>query len=395
MSAGSNGTVTAKSKNVEKMYNLKLFKFETTPQKLKQVILEEYEAALAKKKKDDFDKMFIQTVKQKLKQVRMKMVCTHVPSGIKKSWVIESEESEVDKKKLMAEVLELVRITREAKKREIKRTAKKFDGAPYETIGGVFFRAKSINDIGKLCTSNDPFVAKTPRKPKAHYIGVELEFNPIPNQNTKTIGAALKAAGLAKFVHVGEDGSCGGLAANGQRLRGFEVRVLLEENNFMENLAKVCKVLKDLGFKTDPTCGTHVHLDMRNRDVKRAYGNLFQAQLLLRKFLTYDRKHNIYCVKNEYPTYDEHMEHAVGRESRRCGINTMSYQTYKTLEIRMHQGTLEADKLAPFIKLLLKIVNHDGQLNKTVHTLKQAREFLKIEDPLFKDLSDRLKTRKA
>jgi hypothetical protein len=376
-------------------FNLKLFKFESTPQKLKQVILDEYEAAKAKKKKDDFDKMFIQTVKQKMKQVRMKMVVTHIPSSVKKSWVIETEEAEIDKTKYMAEVLDLVRITRESKKKEIKKVAKRFDGANYETIGGVFLKPNLINHIGTMCTTNDPFVAKSPKKNKAHYIGVELEFNPVSGQNTKTIGAALKAAGLARYVHVGEDGSCGGMAANGSRLRGFEVRVLLEESNFMENLVKVCNVLKGIGFKTDATCGTHIHLDMRNRDVKRSYANLFQAQLLLRKFLTYDRKHNIYCVKNEYSSYDEHTANATGRESRRCGINTLSYQTYKTLEIRMHQGTLDPDKLAPFIKLLLKIVNFEGNLVKTVHTLKQAKEVLKVEEPLFKDLSLRLKTRGA
>lgn len=376
-------------------FNPSNFKFETTPQKLKQVILDEYEAAKAKKKKDDFDRMFIATVRQKMKEVRMKLTVTHAPSGVMKSWTIDTPEDKINKSQYITEVMELVRITRETRKREIKRTAKRFDGALYETIGGVFLKPGLINEIGTRCTTNDPFIAKTPRKPKAHYIGVELEFNPIPNQNTKTIGEALKAVGLARYVHVGEDGSCGGFAANGSRLRGFEVRVLLEECNFLENLKQVCKVLKDLGFKTDSSCGTHIHLDMRNRDVKRSYANLFQVQLLLRKFLTYDRKNNIYCVKNAYSTFDEHQANAVGRESRRCGINTMSYSTYKTLEIRMHQGTLEAEKLASFINLLLKVVNFDGTLDKTVHTLKQARSLLKVEDILFNDLSERLKKRGA
>src|SRR5438445_741336 len=146
----------------------------------------------------------------------------------------------------MTEVLELVRITRESKKREIKRSLKKFDGASYETIGGVFIKPNLIKEIGTRCTTNDPFVAKSPRKPRANYIGVELEFNPIPNQSTTTIATALKNAGLARYVHVGEDGSCGGV---GTGLRGFEVRVLLEETNFIETLGKVCQVIKGLGFK--------------------------------------------------------------------------------------------------------------------------------------------------
>lgn len=397
--------MTGTDTEIHPKYNAENFKFETSPQKLKQEILDQYEAALAKKKKDDFDRMFIQTVKQKMKQIRMKLVVTHVPSGVKKSWVVESESDQIDKPKYIKDIMELVRVTREAKKREIKREAKVFDGARYETVGGVFgvFDGKvakksnesRIREIGLRCTTNDPFVAKSPRKPRANYIGVELEFNPVPNQNVNTIATALKDANLARYVHVGEDGSCGGLNAQGQRLRGFEVRVLLEESNFEENLKKVCNVLKTLGFKTDPTCGTHVHIDMRNRDVKRCYGNMFNTQLLLRKFLTPDRKHNVYCMKNAFSTYDEHVTNAAGRESRRCGINTQSYGKYKTLEIRMHQGTLDAEKIAPFIKLLLKVANYEGTLSKTIHTLKQAREVLKVEESLFNDLAGRLKKRGA
>jgi hypothetical protein len=376
-------------------YKREHFKFETIPQRLKKEILEQFETVKAKKNKDDFDLMFIQAVKQKMKQVRMKLVVTHTTSGLKKEWVIDSKDAEIDHNRYMAEVADLVRLTRTARKKEIKRLAKNFDGASYETVGGVFVKSNLINEIGSRCTINDPFMAKNPRKPKVNYIGVELEFNKIAGQTTQTIGAALKKANLARYVHVGEDGSCGGIDARGNRMRGFEVRVLLEENNFQDTLEKICKVIKDLGFKTDATCGTHVHLDMRNRDVKRSYANLFSVQLLLRKFLTYDRKHNIYCMKNEFATFDEHTEHATGRESRRCGINTQSYYKYKTIEIRMHQGTLEVSKLAPFIKLLLKVVNFNGSINKTVHTLKQAKDILQVDGTLFNDLSELMKHRGA
>lgn len=383
------------SPEVKPKFNEAHFKFDTTPQKLKKVILDQYNEILAKKKKDDFDRMFLQTVKQKMKQSRFKLTVTHIPSGIKKAWVVESESDKIDKPTYMRDVAELVKIDRAQKKKEIKRQAKNFDGAIYETIGGVFSKPNLINEIGTRCTTNDPFREKKPRKPRAHYIGVELEFNPVPNQNIRTIGDALKKANLARYVHVGEDGSCGGFDQNGNRLRGYEVRVLLEETNFYDTLKKVCAELKTLGFKTDPSCGTHIHLDMRNRDVKQCYANMYKAQLLLRKFLTFDRKRNIYCKKNEFPSYDEHVENNRERESRRCGINTHSYQKYRTLEVRMHHGTLEAEKLAPFIKLLLKIVNFDGSLVKNVYTLKQAKEVLKVDEELFKSLSMKMKNRGA
>lgn len=379
-------------------YNLDNFKFETKPQSLKKVILDQFNEVQAKKKKDEFDKMFIQVVKQKMKMIRMKLVVTHIPTGIKKSWVIETELDKIDKPKYVQEVKELVKIDRMQKRREWKKNRKQFDGAPYETMGGVFLGDNNghlINEIGKLCTTNDPFVTKSPRKPRANYVGVELEFNKLPNHNTKTIGEALRKANLARFVQVVEDGSCGGFDSTGQRLRGFEVRVLLEEENFLEKLKKVCDALKALGFKTDASCGTHVHLDMRNRDVKRCYANLFKMQLLLRKFITTDRKHNIYCMKNTYPTFDEHATNATGRESRRAAINTHAYSKFRTLEVRMHHGTLDAEKLAPFIKLLLKGVNYNGTLEKPLHTLKQAKTVLNVEDSLFNDLATKMKSRGA
>lgn len=379
-------------------YNESDFKFETTPLKLKKDILDQYETAKDKKSKDDFDKMFIKTVKEKLKQVRLKLIVTHLPSKISHSWVIETDLDQVDRSKYITDILTIVSTTRENRKRTIQKQQKSFDGAHYELVGGVFLGpvdGNRINNIGKNCTTNDPFMAKLPRKPKANYVGIELEFNPAPNQSTKTIAKALKDAGLSRYVQVGEDGSCGGMDSNGQRLRGFEVRVLLEEINFLENLSKICKVLKDLGFKTDTTCGTHVHIDMRNRDVKKCYENLFKVQTLLRKFLTKDRKKNIFCMKNDYANYDEHVANAVGREARRCGINTQSYSKYKTLEIRMHQGTLDAEKLAPFINLLVKIANYGGNINKTVHTLKQAKAVLNVDEPLFNNLKERLTSRGA
>jgi len=369
--------------------NEKNFIFYTETQKLKPDIIAQFEECKLKKKKDEFDKMFISVVKQKMKETRLKLVVTHLPTKIKKSWTLGKDE--VDRETLMKEVVQLVRITRDQAKRTIKRVSKQFDGAKYETIGGVLTKPGMINEIGKHCTTNDPLAEKKPRKPKSHYVGIELECNALPGHNTSTVAKAFVQEGLARYVQIGEDGSCGGTPG----VKGLEVRCLLEESTFVETLTKICTLIRKLGFKVDASCGTHVHLDMRNRDVKNSYANLFRVQLLLRKFLSFHRKRNIYCVKNSYETYDLHVQHAVGRDSRRCGINTHSYDKYKTLEVRMHQGTLDETKLIPWIKFLLKVVNHSDKVEKTVHTLKQAQAVFKVEDQLFQDLSNRLKSRGA
>lgn len=360
-------------------FNKAHFNFETVSQRLKKEILAEYTACKAKTKKTEHDKLFIEMVQKKIDEIKFKLVGTHIPSGVKKSWMISQKEG--DYESYMKSLVDAVRMSREEAKKQLSIKNKMFEGSPYETVGGVMRRPNLVNEIGKKMTINDPFKAKNPRKNKVNYIGVELEFNAnVPNENVDSIARALTAAGLSRYVCVGTDSSC-----------GFEVRVLLEDTNFEETLTKIIEVLKGKGFTTDRRCGTHVHLDMRNRDVKKCYKNLFSSQMFLRKFISKDRKKNTYCRKNVTATFDD--EVMLGDRYR--GINVHSHRKYKTLEIRMHQGTLDAAKLISWIKLLVKVVNYEGELVTKVMTLKQASEKLKLEEGLFKDLEARLLSRGA
>ncbi len=188
------------------------------------------------------------------------------------------------------------------------------------------------------------------------------------------IADALKSAGLARYVNVTEDGSC-----------GWEVRVLLPEDCYVDVLTNICHVLQNMGFKTNEKCGTHVHFDMRNRDVKMVYTNLFKTQKLLRKFITRNRKHNTYCKMNHKETFDEQL----ACQDRYYCFNVESFARHKTLEVRMHQGTLDASELTPWINFLLKIVNYQQKVDKEVNTLKQAAAQFSVD----KDLGSVLKKR--
>lgn len=357
--------------------NLKHFDFKTEPQQIKKEILEEFERIKNQPTKNEYDNMFLKTVREKMKTTRLKLTSTHLSTNIKKSWVIESED--FDKNKYAEQVVELIKFHRMTTNRQMNKEIKNFDGASYETIAGVFLKKDMIRDVARRITVNDPFQAKKPRNKKSNYIGIELEFNNnIIGHNVDTIAKALQDAGLGRYVHVGTDSSC-----------GFEVRVLLDDNNFVEPLTKICTVLRGIGFSTDIRCGGHVHLDMRNRDVKKCYANLFKVQQVLRNLLPKDRKYNRFCLKNNSDSFDKHM---AGRYS---AINTDSYSKYKTLEIRMHQGTLDEKKLISWIKLLLKIVNYDGILEKPIKSLNKAQAPLKIEPELYGELRNRILSRGA
>jgi len=363
-----------------KKFQLNQFVFNKVPQRLKAEVLNEYERIKAKDVKTEHDNLFLMMVRNKLKATKMRIVGTHKPTGITKSWIFENEKTNTNK--LAEELIQEVRRIRNDARNIFISQLKSFDGADYETIGGVMKLPNQINAIAKNTTIRNPLKAKKPRSKSVNYIGVELEFNQnVVGETCETIGQMLNDAGLSRYVCVGVDGSC-----------GFEVRVLLEENNFIEPLTKILELLKAKGFTTDNRCGTHVHLDMRNRDVKASYKKLFLSQTLLRKFLAANRKTNQYCRKNINSDFDS--EAQTGDRYR--AINAQSYSKFRTLEVRMHQGTLNASSLIPWIKLLLKIVNHKGELSQAgVRTLKQASANYNIEPELFVELQQRILSRGA
>jgi len=75
-------------------------------------------------------------------------------------------------------------------------------------------------------------------------------------------------------------------------------------------------------------------------------------------------------------------------EERHYGINTVSYHKYKTLEVRIHSGTINAEKINNWIETLLTIVS--TPISKKLETFD---EFINIV-PLNENLQKYLKNRK-
>lgn len=331
-----------------------------------------------KGKRGEYDKFCLKEFRAQLHKDEIKVVITHKPSRQKYSFVVDK----VNRRELMDRVRKSLQEDRKKLKAPVSAVQKNFEGAPYKLVGGIFTEPGSIPKLGKLLKINDPTTSKKPKTPYKKYIGVELEFNAVvAGMTVASLGRSLQDAGLARYLQVGTDPSC-----------GFEVRVLLEEEGFEVPLRKIMDHIKNLGFTAENNCGTHVHFDMRKRDVKKVYKNLALSQTFLRKFMTKTRKHNRFCRMNPHTDFDEQLQKQIvrGGPGRYYGINTLSYETHGTLEIRMHQGTLDADTLIPYIKTLLKIINYQGEVSKNVNTLKQARLQYGIETDLNAILAKRI-----
>lgn len=352
----------------------KQFKFTMMCRRFNKEIWAKYYSRRKVEKKTDDDKFYMRNVREVSKQWEREVTVTHLPTKTKYTEMIIGDK--INRRDLMNKVLRKVKENRQSS-RKMKSIVREFDGAHFSSVGGVFETKGLINQIGLKTTANDPYAHKKPRHPKKNYIGIEVEFNQAPNVSQDMIAVALKNAGLARYINVTTDASC-----------GWEVRVLLPEDDYIEPLGKIMKVIRDLGHKVDARCGTHVHFDMRNRDVKLVYENMFKTQKFLRKFVTKNRKNNRFCQMNKAETFDKQL--SLG--DRYYSLNVQAYNRHKTLEVRMHQGTLDENELLPWIKLLLKIVNYQTVLTDKVNTLKQARKQFDFDVDLSKNLEQRILT---
>lgn len=353
---------------------MRQFKFVIKSRRFTSEIWKKYYDRKKVDKKTDDDKFYLRGVREATRQWEREVTVIHTPTNVRYNSLVVGNI--INRKELMKKVLVKVQETR-TQNRKVNKIHKEFDGANYTIVGGVFEKESLIGEIGKRTTTNDPYAHKKPRHSNKNYIGIEIEFNHAPGVDQGKIAKSLKDAGLARYVNVTTDGSC-----------GWEVRVLLPEDDYVEPLKQIMKVIKDLGHSADARCGTHIHFDMRNRDVKMVYGNLYKTQKFLRKFVTKNRKYNRFCQMNKIDTFDKQM--SLG--DRYYALNVQAYNRHKTLEVRMHQGTLEEGEILPWINLLLRIVNYNTELPVKVNTLRQARKQFQIDEELNKTLEQRILT---
>lgn len=256
-------------------------------------------------------------------------------------------------------------------------------------------------------------------KTKDKHVGVELEIvcpmaalrqyvqhydytnQPYP------LADKLAEAGLVKNVRLTTDGSINTNGGGG----GIEIRVLAPETEIKEVIKKVCIILKELKCKVNKSCGLHVHLDMRYRTPKDSFKRLVHKLPDLKKMVKKDRLKNSYCVENycddldlimeenddyyDFDTYDfedklqridrqkpelrkQNLEKAIEEElkilkkhlenkskvketdrDRYLAINPHALENHDTIEVRLHEGCIDEEKINKWIDTL--VATADGK----------------------------------
>jgi hypothetical protein len=140
---------------------------------------------------------------------------------------------------------------------------------------------------------------------------------------------------------------------------GVEITILFNTKYGFEPLHKLCKALDKAGCYVNETCGLHVHLDARHLkrpSVERVGASLGHSLPILKYLVPKSRQKNTYC-ELRVSKLVKITTLAGNNEERYCAINLTSYPKYKTIEIRLHQGTIDSKQIQSWIELLRVISN--------------------------------------
>ena len=157
---------------------------------------------------------------------------------------------------------------------------------------------------------------------------------------------------------------------------GIEICVLATQKEIKGIISKVCKFLKDKECAVNDTCGLHVHLDMRHRQEKQSFNNLIKVQDMLFK-ISPTRFDNSNCkMLEDDMTLDKAL--SLGWEyDRYTSVNARALEEHHTIEVRTHEGTIEAKDINNFIDFLVGVVDTNN-IEKPISTVSELKKNLKL-----------------
>jgi len=217
---------------------------------------------------------------------------------------------------------------------------------------GGWYREKVKEAVKKLYEPK-----KVSKESIGRWRSIEFELIFKSQGACEEFGHAVRSVGLADYVTIQDDGS---LRGNDYDTHGVPHEVVLTYCSGNEDAVRnFCKCLKGRAY-VNWSCGTHFHIDMRHLDEEKVteYGNrLAQAVPALRLLLPKDRRENKHCHKTINTTKTKCMK--CEKLSCNCHIqphkyafiNLAAWNKYKTIEVRGHSGTINAEKILNWIRL--------------------------------------------
>lgn len=247
----------------------------------------------------------------------------------------------------------------------------------YNLQAGVHSEPGAILQMMKAKESKLVYTSKSPRDDK-NYVGIELEF--FCKWDKSKLATALFEAGVAKNVCLKSDGS---IQSDKSGYETHELAILATEDTYRDVVNTICNVLGQADARVNKSCGMHVHLDMRNRDKDLVFSNLVSAQSILYAMNPKSREEGTYCKR----TTAKKMDKVSGRY---WGINPAAYGKFRTLEVRIHAGTVSAIKVINWIDLLLNVASLGTEVKRAPTSVKGFIKAYKIKSNLAQYIIDRI-----
>lgn len=198
----------------------------------------------------------------------------------------------------------------------------------------------------------------------ARQFGVEFECILPGSVSRSDISYALSAAGLTGWSIKGD-----GSLHPGRGQQGLEIVSPALSGEAGENAVRTAtRVLRGLGATVNRSCGTHVHHDVNDLTVEQIRATAaawFNNQDVIDGLVSESRRNdnNGYCrrLTSSDMTTIRAISDLAGM--RRCyldryrTLNLTSYGRHGTIEIRQHQGTLDAEKVISWMRFGQAIID--------------------------------------
>lgn len=238
----------------------------------------------------------------------------------------------------------------------------------YGFVQNVYAKMKAEGRLNQAAIENF-----SPR-PFDRKFGIEIEMY---NVDKSRLATALTQAGIACTVEgynhntrnhwkIVSDGSI-----EGQNCLELVSPVLQGENG-LQQIEKVCGVLKRMNAYINKSCGLHVHFDAQNFDLrqwKNIYKNYAGFENQIDELMPTSRRanNNYYCRSlNSISNLTAKIDAAtnltaierVFSNNRYFKINPTSYSRHNTIEFRQHSGTIEYSKISNWLVFLHNLVDY-------------------------------------
>jgi hypothetical protein len=197
--------------------------------------------------------------------------------------------------------------------------------------------------------------------------GIEIEFIGNREQAIQAIQAAGLSCRFEDYNHrvaphwkVTTDASVG--YDNGEL-----VSPILQGENGLEQVRKVCAALRSIGHKVNKACGVHVHVggqDLSGPELANVFKRYVECETTIDSLMPRSRRlnNNTYCRSlRDYATgiRNANSLHDLRRafyDERHVKLNVMSYVRQKTIEFRHHSGSLSGEKITNWIQFCVNFV---------------------------------------